>query len=80
MKLFFFFSLSSRDVNSSSELLESFSLEGAENVRLGELTNALALFEGRRKGEGSGSEGSDGELSSLSYNGGLFSVSGLGFV
>lgn len=33
--LFFFFSLSSKDVNSSSELVESSILEGAENVRLG---------------------------------------------
>lgn len=35
VNLFFFFSLSSRDVNSSSELVESSILEGAENMRLG---------------------------------------------
>ena len=41
--LFFFFSLSSRDVNSSSELAESSSLGGADRVRLGEASNVLVL-------------------------------------
>lgn len=74
MKLFFFFSLSSRDVNSSSELLESSSLEGTEKVRLGEITNVLASFEGRHKGDRAGGEGSDGEVSSSLHRGGVFSL------
>lgn len=74
MKLFFFFSLSSRDVNSSSELLESSSLEGIEKVRLGEITNVLAPFEGRHKGDRAGGEGSDGKVSSSLHRGGVFSL------
>lgn len=61
MNLFFLFSLSSRDVNSSSELADSSSLEGAERVRLGEASDVL--WSGTKKGE---KTGSDGELSSLS--------------
>lgn len=40
---FFFFSLSSRDVNSSSELADASSLQGAEKVRLGEASGVGVL-------------------------------------
>lgn len=70
--LFFFFSLSSRDVNSSSELADSSSLEGADRVRLGEASDVGVLWGGRKKGEGTGGKNSDGELSSGSHSAPLF--------
>lgn len=63
--LFFFFSLSNRDVNSSSELADSSSLEGAERVRLGEASEVGVLWGGRGKGEEKG----DGELFASSLSG-----------
>ncbi|KAG7241901.1 hypothetical protein INR49_024871 [Caranx melampygus] len=42
-----------RDVNSSSELAESSSLDGAEKVRLGEARDVEVLRGGREKGDGS---------------------------
>lgn len=82
VNLFFFFSLSNRDVNSSSELVDSSSLEGAEKVRLGEASDVRVLWGGREKGDGTGGKGSDGELSSLSDSRVLFLLAfggGLGF-
>lgn len=61
--LFFFFSLSSRDVNSSSELAESSTLEGTERERVGVARDVRVLGAGRENGE---ERGSAGELSSLS--------------
>lgn len=61
-------------MNSSSELLELSSLEGTEKVRLGEITNELASFEGRHKGDRAGGKGSDGEVSSSLHRGGVFSL------
>ena len=43
VKLFFLFSLSRRDMNSSSELADSSSLEGAERVRFGEASDVRVL-------------------------------------
>lgn len=43
--LFFFFSLSSRDMNSSSELPDSSSLVGADRVRLGEASDVKVLWD-----------------------------------
>lgn len=81
--LFFFFSLSSRDVNSSSELADSSSIEGAERVRLGEASDAGVVCGGRETGEDMGGKGSDGELSSSLDSRALFLLAfdsgGLGF-
>ena len=65
VRLFFFFSLSSKDANSSSELLDSSSLEGAEWVRFGEGTE-LTLLVGRGLGKGPGDKDSDGKRFSSS--------------
>lgn len=48
--LFFFFSLSSKDVNSSSELSESSMVKGAERVCLGVVSD-VAVCPGREQGE-----------------------------
>lgn len=69
MNLFFFFSLSSRDVNSSSELAESSSLEGAERVRLGVASDVRVLWGG---GEIREEKSGDGEPSSSSDRRALF--------
>lgn len=66
IKLFFFFNLSSRDVNSSSELADSSNLEGAESVRLGEANNVGVLWGGRKKGDVMGCKGVNGEPASSS--------------
>lgn len=70
--LFFFFSLSSSDVNSSSELADESSLEGAERLRLGEASNVGVLGGGMKKGDETECEGSDGELGSSSCSAALF--------
>lgn len=62
---FFFFSLSNKDSNSSSKLLDSSSLEGAETVRLGEDIEFI-FVEGRGLGKGLGGKGSDGKRFSSS--------------
>lgn len=67
--LFFFFSLSSRDVNSSSELAESSTLEGTERERVGVARDVRVLGAGRENGE---EKGSADELSSLSNTRALF--------
>lgn len=75
VNMFFFLSLSSKDVNSSSEPLESSSLEGAESVRLGERREVAVQWVGRGavKGETGGKNG-DGGLSFWSKSNGLFSL------
>lgn len=69
VRLFFFFSLSSSDVNSSSELADASNLDGAERVRLGEASNVGVLGGGIKKGDNKESEG---VLASLSHKAALF--------
>lgn len=69
---FLFLSLSSRDVNSSSELAESSSLEGAESVRFGKASDVKCLLAGRERREEGGGKNGDGELSSCSHGPALF--------
>lgn len=63
VKLFFFFSLSSKDANSSSELEESSTVTGVKTVRLGVARDVGVLSAGRDKGGGGGIAG---ELPALS--------------
>lgn len=63
VKLFFFFSLSSKDANSSSELEESSTVTGVKTVRLGVASDVGVLSAGRVKGDGGGIAG---ELPALS--------------
>lgn len=78
--LFFFLSLSSRDMNSSSELADWSSLGGADTVRLGVGSDVGIFCGGRVNGEGTGGKNSDGELFSESHSAPLFLLDGvLGF-
>lgn len=71
VSLFLFFSLSRRDVNSSSELSDSFSLEGAERVRFGEAGGVVVLWGRKEQGEQTERNGSDGKPSRSSHCGAL---------
>lgn len=68
VSLFFFLSLSNKDVNSSSELADLSMAEGSETVRLAVASDVGVLKAGRCKGEEGGSAG---ELSALSQGGAL---------
>lgn len=72
--LFFFFSLSSKDVNSSSELGESSMVKGAGTVCLGVVSDVV-ICPGTEKGEDS----PVAELSALSHSIFLTLVLGGGF-
>lgn len=57
VKLLFFFSLSSKDANSSSELEESSTAVGVKPVRLGVTSDVGVLSAGRVEGDGGGIAG-----------------------
>lgn len=64
---FFFLSLSNNDINSSSELPDSSSAAGTENVRLGDAADAGVLLGGTQRTKRLGGKGGDGVQLSSSF-------------
>lgn len=70
VRLFFFFSLSSKEANSSSELVESSITVGVKTL-LGVFSDVGVLRAGAFKGEGGGI---NCKLPTLSYSGAVFEL------